>query len=129
MATIHRIIDTADLAQLQESQSVAKNQVAEVTLRVKSPIAFDLSSSFESTGRFVLVDEYDISGGGIITELVHDEQEDFTRRHVSGNTPGSREMSVQKIEPSMGTGPLLCSSPDRPRQARPFWPVESRSCW
>ncbi|MFO0766664.1 MAG: adenylyl-sulfate kinase [Nitrospiraceae bacterium] len=52
-----------------------KNQVAELTLRVKAPIAFDLSSSFESTGRFVLVDDYDIAGGGIITELVHDEQE------------------------------------------------------
>jgi len=75
VAASHRIIDTADLAQLQESQSVAKNQVAELTLRVKSPLAFDLSSSFEATGRFVLVDEYDIAGGGIITELVHDEQE------------------------------------------------------
>ncbi len=75
VAVIHRIIDTADLAQLQESQLVARNQVAELTLRVKSPLAFDLSSSFEATGRFVLVDEYDISGGGIITELVHDEQE------------------------------------------------------
>ena len=32
-------------------------------------------TSFETTGRFVIVDEYDISGGGIITELVHDEQE------------------------------------------------------
>ena len=52
-----------------------RNQVAELTLRVKAPLAFDLSSSFESTGRFVLVDEYDIAGGGIITELVHDEQE------------------------------------------------------
>jgi bifunctional enzyme CysN/CysC len=75
VATIHRIIDTADLAQLQESQSVTRNQVAELTVRLKAPLAFDLSSSFESTGRFVLVDEYDIAGGGIITELVHDEQE------------------------------------------------------
>ena len=54
---------------------MTRNQVAELTLRVKAPLAFDLSSSFESTGRFVLVDEYDIAGGGIITELVHDEQE------------------------------------------------------
>jgi bifunctional enzyme CysN/CysC len=75
VATIHRIIDTADLSQRQGGDSIAKNQVAEVTLRTKAPIAFDLSSSFEATGRFVLVDDYDISGGGIVTEFVHDEQE------------------------------------------------------
>ncbi len=75
VVAIHRIIDTMDLAQQQGGMSVGKNQVAEVTLRTKSPVAFDLSTSFEATGRFVLVDEYDISGGGIITEFVRDEQE------------------------------------------------------
>jgi bifunctional enzyme CysN/CysC len=75
VASIHRIIDTMDLAQQQGSSTISKNQVAELTLRTKTPIAFDLSASFEATGRFVLVDEYDIAGGGIITELVHDDQE------------------------------------------------------
>jgi bifunctional enzyme CysN/CysC len=75
VASIHRIIDTMDLAQQQGSNTVNKNQVAELTLRTKAPVAFDLSASFEATGRFVLVDEYDIAGGGIITELVHDDQE------------------------------------------------------
>lgn len=75
VASIHRIIDTMDLAQQQGSSGVGKNQVAELTLRTKAPIAFDLSASFEATGRFVLVDEYDIAGGGIITELVRDDQE------------------------------------------------------
>jgi bifunctional enzyme CysN/CysC len=75
VASIHRIIDTMDLAQQQGSNTISKNQVAELTLRTKVPVAFDLSASFEATGRFVLVDEYDIAGGGIITELVHDDQE------------------------------------------------------
>ncbi|MGE3977187.1 MAG: GTP-binding protein [Nitrospira sp.] len=75
VASIHRIIDTMDLAQQQGSNSIGKNQVAELTLRTKAPVVFDLSASFEATGRFVLVDEYDIAGGGIITELVHDDQE------------------------------------------------------
>ena len=75
VAATHRIIDTMDLAQQQGSSTVNKNQVAELTLRAKAPVAFDLSASFEATGRFVLVDEYDIAGGGIITELVHDDQE------------------------------------------------------
>jgi bifunctional enzyme CysN/CysC len=75
VATIHRIIDTMDLAQQQGSSVVNKNQVAELTIRAKTPVALDLSASFESTGRFVLVDEYDIAGGGIVTELLHDDQE------------------------------------------------------
>jgi bifunctional enzyme CysN/CysC len=75
VAVIHRIIDTMDLAQQQGSNAVSKNQVAELTLRTKVPVAFDLSASIDATGRFVLVDEYDIAGGGIITELVHDDQE------------------------------------------------------
>ncbi|WP_447978736.1 GTP-binding protein [Candidatus Nitrospira bockiana] len=75
VAAVHRIVDTADLNQLQGGQTVEKNQVAEVTLRLKAPIAFDLSRAFEVTGRFVIVDEYDIAGGGIVTELVRDEQE------------------------------------------------------
>ena len=74
-AIIHRIVDASDLALQQGGSTVGRNQVAEVTLRTKAPISFDLSSLFETTGRFVLVDEYDIAGGGIITELVRDEQE------------------------------------------------------
>ena len=75
VAAIHRIVDTADLGHQEGGQTVGKNQVAEVTFRTKAPIAFDLSSISEITGRFVVVDEYDIAGGGIITELVRDEQE------------------------------------------------------
>ena len=75
VATIHRIIDTMDLSQQQGSEAVQKNQVAELTLRTKAPITFDLSASFEATGRFVLVDEYDIAGGGIVTQHVQDDQE------------------------------------------------------
>jgi bifunctional enzyme CysN/CysC len=56
---------------------VQRNEVADITLRTKFPLAFDLYADFETTGRFVLVDNYDVAGGGIITELVSDEQENF----------------------------------------------------
>jgi bifunctional enzyme CysN/CysC len=75
VAAIHRIVDTADLGHQQGGATVGKNQVAEITFRMKAPMAFDLSSTSEITGRFVVVDEYDIAGGGIITESVRDEQE------------------------------------------------------
>ncbi len=87
VSTIHRIIDTADLAARETKTSVGRNEVAELTIRTKAPIAFDLYSDFEVTGRFVLVDQYDVSGGGIITEAVKDEhtvlREEARRRDIA----------------------------------------------
>jgi bifunctional enzyme CysN/CysC len=74
---IHRIVDANNLDDRQTHATVQRNEVADITLRTKSPIAFDLYANFETTGRFVLVDNYDVAGGGIITEMVSDEQEDF----------------------------------------------------
>ena len=75
IATIHRIVDANDLDDKQTKTTVQRNEVADITLRTKSPVAFDLYADFEVSGRFVLVDEYDVAGGGIVTELVRDEQE------------------------------------------------------
>lgn len=77
IAKIHRIVDANNLNDRHTQSSVQRNEVADITLRTKTPLAFDLYTSFETTGRFVLVDDYDVAGGGIITELVHDEQETF----------------------------------------------------
>jgi bifunctional enzyme CysN/CysC len=72
IATIHHIIDATDLEARDSRASVAKNEVAELTLQTKVPIACDPYQDFEATGRFVIVDEYDVAGGGIITEVVRD---------------------------------------------------------
>lgn len=87
VATIHRIIDTQDLDAKQIHTSVGRNEVAELTIRTKSPIAFDRYSDSDVTGRFVLVDQYDVSGGGIITEGLQDDQtqlrEEARRRDIA----------------------------------------------
>ena len=70
---VHRVIDAGDLAAQQTADVVEKNQVADVTVRTRSAVAFDLYREFEVTGRFVLVDDYDVAGGGIVTSLVADE--------------------------------------------------------
>jgi bifunctional enzyme CysN/CysC len=51
--------------------------VAEVTIQTKHPIAFDRYSDIEVTGRFVIVEGYDVSGGGIIMEPLEDELREF----------------------------------------------------
>jgi len=77
IVAIHRIVDATNLDDRQTQLTVLRNEVADITLRTKAPLAFDLYANFETTGRFVLVDHYDVAGGGIITELVPDDQEDF----------------------------------------------------
>ena len=77
IAEIHRIVDANNLDDRQTQATVQRNEVADITLRAKSPLAFDLYANFETTGRFVLADNYDVAGGGIITELVEDQQEGF----------------------------------------------------
>jgi bifunctional enzyme CysN/CysC len=63
----NKAIDASTLETLPDQDYIAKNDVAELTLRTRQPIAFDLFNSIAETGRFVLVDEYDVCGGGIIT--------------------------------------------------------------
>ncbi len=77
VAAIHRIVDADNLSldQQQTNTVVKRNEVADVTIQAKAPLAFDLYTDFETTGRFVLVDDYDVSGGGIITEMVADREE------------------------------------------------------
>ncbi|MDH5761944.1 MAG: GTP-binding protein [Nitrospinota bacterium] len=63
----NKAIDASTLETLPDQDFIAKNDVAELTLRTRQPIALDLFTSIPETGRFVLVDDYDVCGGGIIT--------------------------------------------------------------
>lgn len=87
ITTVHRIIDTTDLGARDPQGIVNRNDVAELTIRTRSTIAFDQYADLATTGRFVLVDEYDVAGGGIITEAVSDEfeelREEARRRDLS----------------------------------------------
>ena len=62
---------------------VGRHDVAECVLETHQPLAFDLGLGAELavTGRFVLVDEYEIAGGGIITEYLSGLR-DALREHV-----------------------------------------------
>ncbi|MGE5506570.1 MAG: adenylyl-sulfate kinase, partial [Actinomycetota bacterium] len=67
VAAIERVIDVADLAN-HEGAEVARNAVAEVVLRSKSLMAFDAFTANPRLGRFVLVEGFDIVGGGVVAE-------------------------------------------------------------
>jgi len=46
--------------------AVRRHEVGEVTLQTKTPLAFDVAEEIAVTGRFVLVDGYDVAGGGVV---------------------------------------------------------------
>jgi bifunctional enzyme CysN/CysC len=64
--TIERVIDTADLAS-RSADAVVAGDIAEVVLRTRATLAVDDSKILPRTGRFVLVDGYDVAGGGTVT--------------------------------------------------------------
>ncbi|MEG0332775.1 MAG: GTP-binding protein, partial [Clostridium sp.] len=81
IVSIAKVIDSASLKG-SKSDKVQKNEVCEVTIKTKSPICFDEFSDIEQTGRFVIVDNYNISGGGIITKQEESLQRDLGNINV-----------------------------------------------
>lgn len=71
------VIDSSNLSSTEEKKAVGRNEVAECILRTDKPIAFDLVSDIAGTSRFVIVDDYEIAGGGIITAALEDEEKEL----------------------------------------------------
>lgn len=67
-----RSMNSSDLESV-EKDKVEQNEVAECVLRTERPIAFDLVEDIAGSSRFVIVDQYEITGGGIISESLEDE--------------------------------------------------------
>jgi bifunctional enzyme CysN/CysC len=71
---IIKVLDASDLSTTTSKKQIDRHDVAEVVLQTTKPIAFDKISDIEDTGRFVIVDDYEISGGGIVIDLVDDSK-------------------------------------------------------
>ncbi len=74
---LEQIISVMDASSLEskDRSKVFRNDIADCILSLDREIAFDLISELSGTGRFVLVDRYEISGGGIIREALSDRYE------------------------------------------------------
>ena len=65
--SIERVIDSSTLETISRPEPfVGRNEVAELTLRTKRPVAFDVHAEIIATGRFVIVDGFEVAGGGIV---------------------------------------------------------------
>ena len=91
--SIDHIIDTGDLS-TSGASSVERNAVAEVTLRADHMLALDQFVDVPQTGRFVLIDDYNIAGGGIISMEGYADQRHLITR---------RSSNIQRVEHDIST--------------------------
>ncbi|MEQ8586191.1 MAG: adenylyl-sulfate kinase [Thalassobaculaceae bacterium] len=83
---IERVIDVADLSE-RPADRIERNEVGEVVLRARAQLSLDEFTANPRLGRFVLIDGYDMAGGGLISmEGFHD-----LRR---SNTPTSQNITA-----------------------------------
>jgi bifunctional enzyme CysN/CysC len=69
--SIERVIDSSTLETVSRKEKeimVGRNEVAELVIKTRRPVAFDVHGEMVATGRFVIVDGFEVSGGGIIAE-------------------------------------------------------------
>lgn len=71
---IIRVINASDLHADERKERVDRHEVAECIIKCNRAIAFDLAEECALTGRFVIVDKYEICGGGIVREALEDKQ-------------------------------------------------------
>ena len=67
--SINNVLNASDLS-ISKKEYVDRNEVAECIFECQNEIAFDPYSKIPITGRFVIVDDHNIAGGGIIVDSV-----------------------------------------------------------
>lgn len=73
VSDIVQVLNAAELA-ASHKPHVDRHEVGEVIFETMKPIAFDLVGEIAETGRFVIVDNYEIAGGGIVLAPVFDNE-------------------------------------------------------
>ena len=81
---IIKIINASSLEEITHD-IIKRHEVAECILETKRPVAFDTAGVMPLTSRFVIVDDYEISGGGIITENTGDEYSEIREKVLLRN--------------------------------------------
>ena len=71
---ILRVMDASTLDATSQKLVIQRHDVAECVLKLDRAIACDLAEDIAATSRFVIVDDFEIRGGGIVREALPDRQ-------------------------------------------------------
>jgi bifunctional enzyme CysN/CysC len=85
LQAIERLIDASKLEPIDGEQQIERHQVAECVIEVTRPLAFDTTDELITTSRFVVVDDYEIAGGGLIRDALQDSQTPIRDRVMKRN--------------------------------------------
>ena len=91
------VLDASELTTDSNRQQIERHDVAECVLETLKPIAFDISSEIAQTGRFVIIDNYEIAGGGVVL----DRQQSVTNRITDRVEQRSRNWDRSAITTKM----------------------------
>ncbi len=115
LTELHTVIDASKLETVSHSRQIDRHDVAEVTLETLRPVACDLVKDIPQTGRFVIIDNYEIAGVGIVLDASQGGQT-LVEKHVAARdrawerstiTPAMRaERNGQRSTLVLLTGPV-----------------------
>jgi bifunctional enzyme CysN/CysC len=105
---VHRVIDASRLDARDGATRVERHEVAECTLKLERALAFDVAGDFETTSRFVIVDDHDVCGGGIVREALPDAQQWARDKALVRNTKWEPSaISAERRSERYGQRPML----------------------
>lgn len=101
LSDILSVLDASELSSISQKPQVDRHDVAECVFETLRPIAFDEVAGISELGRFVIVDNYEIAGGGIILAPVYEsgttlDRQVRTREFSWVRSPISKELRGQR---------------------------------
>jgi len=99
LVEITRVLDSSTLEPLAGSPGlIHKNEVADVRIRARKPMAFDRHDRISETGRFVIVTGKRIGGGGIVREAEYLGDNAITSDNITWTvSPVTREARAEHL--------------------------------
>lgn len=67
--TLEEVVDASTVQTIPGADSVRTNDAARVIIHTRRPVAVDLFERVPTLGRLVLVDGFDVAGGGIVVDV------------------------------------------------------------
>ena len=89
VSSITRVMSAVTLEVQTNRTGIGQNEAGEVVFRSKRPFVFDTAADVPTMGRFVLLDGFDVVGGGIVLE-----SDDLYRRPYREGMPKSADISL-----------------------------------
>jgi bifunctional enzyme CysN/CysC len=94
---IINILDATDLSTESNKNQIDRHDVAECIIETIKPFSFDIASEIKQCSRFVIVDEYEIAGGGIIIDS-DKSKSSFLNEYIAQRTKNWSNSSITAIQ-------------------------------